>query len=256
MRFLNIMTAADPSANITPPDPVHMAAMNKSIKEAVSAGAMLATGGLGKRVSSAARVISKGGKITVEDPPASNGGGDSWMAGSGYALTESASKEEAIAQAKETLGMMGSDGMLELIQVSEMYPPARQPGMPPMNGVIPYLAVEGADEAGKLYAEAFGATEHRRASAQDGKRLMHLHLSINGGSLMMSDVFPEFGHPHQPSNCFTMTLVVADGQMWWDRAVNAGLEIVSPYRKEMWGDNYGQLKDRFGVVWAISSPAA
>ncbi|MBI1362197.1 MAG: VOC family protein [Alphaproteobacteria bacterium] len=128
--------------------------------------------------------------------------------------------------------------------------------MPPMNGVIPYLAVEGADAAGKLYAEAFGAKEHRRMAAQDGKRLMHLHLSINGGSLMLSDTFPEFGHPHQPSNCFTMTLVVADGQMWWDRAVKAGLDIVSPYKKEMWGDNYGQLKDRFGVMWAINSPVA
>ncbi len=252
MRFLNIMTATGPAANAGPPDPAHMAAMNKSINEAVAAGAMLATGGLGKRATSAARLISKGGKITVEDPPK----GDGWMAGSGYALTQSDSKEEAIAQAKETLGMMGADGMLEMIQVSEMYPAARQPGMPPMTGVIPYLAVEGADDAGKLYAEAFGAREHRRMAAQDGKRLMHLHLSINGGSLMLSDTFPEFGHPHQPSNCFTMTLVVADGQMWWDRAVKAGLEIASPYKKEMWGDNYGQLKDRFGVGWAINSPVA
>ncbi len=31
-----------------------------------------------------------------------------------------------------------------------------------------------------------------RHLADDGKRLMHAHLTVNGGSLMLSDGFPEY----------------------------------------------------------------
>lgn len=78
---------------------------------------MLAIGGLTKRELGAARVTSKSGEISVEDPPAGAG----WLAGGGFALFEADSKEEAIARAKRVLETMG-DGVVELIQVTEMYP--------------------------------------------------------------------------------------------------------------------------------------
>jgi uncharacterized glyoxalase superfamily protein PhnB len=233
MRFLNIITGASNA----PPSAEHQAQMGKSIAEEVAAGRMLATGGLGKRATSAARITRRGGKVTVEDPPL----GDGWMAASGFAITESPSKEDAIARAKGVMEMMG-DGVLEMIQVSEAHPaPAFMPY--PTAGVIPYLSVVGANEAGELYKQAWGATEVFRMPAQDGTRLMHLHLMINGGSLMVSDVFPEHGFKHEPSGSFTMTLVLKDGKSWWDRAVAAGLKVVMPFEKQMWGDTYGQLKD-------------
>ena len=248
MRFLQIITAGTPAAN-TAPDPEHFAKMRQSIADEVASGAMIATGGLGKRATSAARVVKKGAKITIEDPPS----GEGWMAGGGYALVQSSSKEDAIARAKIVLGMMG-DATVELIQVSEMHP---KPGFVPYPhaGVIPYLNVVGAAEAGELYKKAFGASEVQRMLAEDGKRLMHLHLVINGGSLMVSDVFPEHGYAHEPSGSYTMTLVLQDGKSWWDRAVAAGLEVTLAFEKQMWGDTYGQLKDRFGVRWAINQPA-
>jgi uncharacterized glyoxalase superfamily protein PhnB len=243
MRFLNIINGD------APPTPEHQAAMGKSIAEEVAAGRMIATGGLGKRATSAARLTRKAGKITVEDPPS----GDGWMAAGGFAVTEAASKEEAITRGKAVLEMMG-EGTLEMIQVSEAHPsPAFVPY--PTIGVIPYLNVVGASEAGELYKKAFGATEIHRMPAEDGKRLMHLHLVVNGGSLMLSDVFPEYGHGHEPSGSYTMTLVLQDGKACWDRAVAAGMEVAMPFEKQMWGDTYGQLKDRFGVRWAISQPA-
>ena len=248
MRFLQIITGGTPAANAAP-DPEHFAKMRQSIAEEIASGAMLATGGLGKRATSAARVVKKGGKINVEDPPT----GEGWMAGGGYALIQSPSKEDAVARAKMVLGMMG-DATVELIQVSELHP---QPGFVPYPtaGVIPYLNVAGAAEAGELYKKAFGATEIHRMPAEDAKRLMHLHLLINGGSLMLSDIFPEHGYEHEPSGSYTMTLVLKDGTSWWDRAVQAGLEVMLPFKKQMWGDTYGQLKDRFGVRWAINQPA-
>ena len=87
--------------------------------------------------------------------------------------------------------------------------------------------------------------------AQDGKRLMHCHLEINGGPLLMSDCWPEEGHPHQPSNSFTMHLQVDDIDAWWKRAINAGATPVMPVADMFWGDRYGTLRDPFDVNWSL-----
>ena len=65
---------------------------------------------------------------------------------------------------------------------------AKQPIAMPVN---PYLTVKGAADAIAFYQKAFGATENARMPAQDGKRLMHACLTINGGAVMLSDEFPE-----------------------------------------------------------------
>lgn len=127
---------------------------------------------------------------------------------------------------------------------------------PPQKGVIPYLNVVGAAEASDLYQKAFGAVEVRRMPSDDGKRVMHCHLVINEGSLMLSDCFPEHGYEHQPSHSFTMQLVVDDIDSWFQRAVDAGLEVTNPVALMFWGDRWGSLKDRFGVHWAMNEPAA
>jgi uncharacterized glyoxalase superfamily protein PhnB len=253
MRFLQIVTTS--VAPSGPPDPAHMAKVRASIDEEVASGALLATGPLGKRATSAARVIKKSGEITVEDPPT----GEGWMAGGGYSLVQYESKEEAIAKAKAKLAMMG-DATVELIQVGEMYPaPARAPqpaSAAATQGVIPYLTVDGAAEAAAFYRKAFGASEVARMPAEDGKRLMHCHLQINGGALMISDSFPEMGGANvQRSESYIMQLVVSDGERWWNRAIQAGCMEKLPFKVAPWGDKYGQLKDPFGVTWAINSPA-
>lgn len=252
MRFLQIVVSGTMSG---PRDAAHAAKVQKSIGERIANGTLLATGGLGKRATSAARVSKKGGAITVEDPPS----GDGWMAGGGYSLYEYPSKEEAIANAKETLEIMG-DGVIELIQVSEMHPrpqsaprSAADAALP--SGVIPYLAFNGAAEASAFYQKAFAAKEIGRMPAQDGKRLMHCHLEINGGALMLSDNFPDMGAaPVQRSDSYTMQLMVSDGDLWWNRAIEAGCKEKLPFAVAPWGAKYGQLVDPFGVTWAINSP--
>lgn len=124
---------------------------------------------------------------------------------------------------------------------------------PNMKGVIPYLSVEGAADAAAFYKTAFAAEEFRRMAGEDG-RLMHCHLVINGGSLMLSDAFPEHGYAHQPSHSFTMQLVVEGIDSWFQRAVDAGCEVVQPVQLMFWGDRYGALKDAWGVHWAMNEP--
>lgn len=124
-----------------------------------------------------------------------------------------------------------------------------------MSGVIPYINVEGATDAVEFYKKAFGAIEHRRLPADDGTRLMHCQLEINGGTLMVSDCFPEQGYGFQPSHSFTMQLVVDDIDAWWKRAVDAGATVRSPVERMFWGDRWGSLVDRWGVNWAMNEPA-
>src|SRR5829696_9132571 len=48
-------------------------------------------------------------------------------------------------------------------------------------------------------------------------------------------------------------LQVDDIDAWWTRAVAAGAEIVMPLALQFWGDRYGQIRDPFGVLWAMGS---
>jgi uncharacterized glyoxalase superfamily protein PhnB len=71
---------------------------------------------------------------------------------------------------------------------------------------------------------------------------------------MLSDAYPEHGHPLKTPQGFMLHLQVEDVDAWWDRAVAAGAEIVLPLQLMFWGDRYGQLRDPFGVLWSLSEP--
>ncbi len=127
----------------------------------------------------------------------------------------------------------------------------------PSSGVTPHLTIGNGkgEEAVAFYAAAFGATEQFRHMADDGKRIMHCHLSLNGGSLMLNDDFPEFaGHSASPPASVTLHLQVDDADAWWQRAVDAGAAIRFPIADQFWGDRYGQVTDPFGHTWSIGSP--
>ena len=130
--------------------------------------------------------------------------------------------------------------------------------MGPSRGITPYITIrEGqASEASVFYQRAFGAKELFRQAAQDGKRLMHCHLSINGGALMLSDDFPEYrgGTPMPEPSGTTLHLQVDNADEWWNRAVAAGAEIKMDLADQFWGVRYGQLGDPFGHSWSIASP--
>lgn len=131
---------------------------------------------------------------------------------------------------------------------------AEQP-FPSPGGLTPYITVRGAKDAAKFYKRAFGAEELRRQDADDGKRLIHCHLRINGSDLMMSDEFPEHGASlGEGPRGVTLHLQVDDADKWWKRAVDAGATVRMPIGDQFWGDRYGQLTDPFGHSWSIGSP--
>ena len=127
-----------------------------------------------------------------------------------------------------------------------------------MPGVTPHLTIadDKATQAIDFYAKAFGATEQSRHMADDGARIMHAHLTINDGPLMLNDHFREMagGAAATAPASVTLHLEVDDADIWWDRAVAAGASIRFPIDNQFWGARYGQLIDPYGHVWSIGGP--
>lgn len=125
-----------------------------------------------------------------------------------------------------------------------------------MVGPIPYLAYLGQGNAAlDFYATAFGATRIERMPEGDRPdRLMHGQCVINGGALMLTDHMTPDDTATRPGMTGHLQLVVADGRAWFDRAVAAGCTVVSPYAAQFWGDEWGLLRDPFGIHWAILQP--
>ncbi|MBC7987681.1 MAG: VOC family protein [Sphingomonadaceae bacterium] len=133
----------------------------------------------------------------------------------------------------------------------------RNPDQGPNDGVTPHLTIgdKRAGEAIDFYKRAFGAEEAMPAHmADDGERIMHAHLRINGGSVMLNDDFPEYGGAAGAPAAVTLHLQVDDADRWFERATGAGAEVSMPIDDMFWGDRYGQVKDPFGHSWSIGAP--
>lgn len=127
----------------------------------------------------------------------------------------------------------------------------------PTSGLTPHLAIADrrGSEAIAFYAKAFGATERLRVPAEDGERLMHAHLIVNGASLMLHDDFPEYtGSAMAAPSGVTLHLEVDDADIWHERALAAGATSRLDPHDAFWGARYGQVTDPFGHHWSIGGP--
>lgn len=130
----------------------------------------------------------------------------------------------------------------------------QMPAPPPVvGGIAPYLTPDNASAAADFYIKAFGAEDIYRMPADEKGRTMHIHLRINGNSLMLSDPYPDHGHPFVPPAGCSLHLQVDDVDAWFARATAAGCEATLPVQLMFWGDRYGQLRDPFGFSWSIAT---
>lgn len=129
--------------------------------------------------------------------------------------------------------------------------------------MIPHLVVSSGNEAIGFYQKAFGATEVMRLPAQDGRRLMHAELLINGMRVFLRDDFPEVECEHgarvvPPSTlrgtCVVLHLEVADCDAAVRRAADAGARVAIAPWDAFWGARYGMVEDPFGQVWSFAHP--
>lgn len=106
-----------------------------------------------------------------------------------------------------------------------------------VSGLTPHLTIPslGAAAAIDFYIIAFGAEVLDRKLAEDGERLIHAHLRINGASLMLNDKFTEYtGRQDMRPAGTALHLQVADPDAWWTRAMLGG-----PSRSRTWRTSSG-----------------
>ena len=128
------------------------------------------------------------------------------------------------------------------------------PSRPETKGKITsYLMVEGADKAAAFYEKAFGAEQVARMPLPDG-RTMHLHLYINGASVMLTDPMGEHGFPYEGHKGNTLHLIVDDVDAAYAKAVEAGATSRQAPHDAFWGDRYAAITDPFEVKWAFVGP--
>jgi PhnB protein len=123
--------------------------------------------------------------------------------------------------------------------------------------VTPTLVVNGADAAIDFYVQAFDATPRgHRFRDPDGK-VVHAELTIGDTVVFIRDG----GHeeyttaPGAKSGGVTATMAISvpDVDVWWERAVGAGCDVLYPLADHFYGDRGGRLRDPFGQQWMLST---
>jgi uncharacterized glyoxalase superfamily protein PhnB len=121
--------------------------------------------------------------------------------------------------------------------------------------VTPHLVVRGAAQAIEFYQKAFGARELGRHPGPSGK-IMHAEVQIGDSRVHLNDEFPEMGSCAPPTLGGTPVVIhlwVEDVDAVFNRAVQAGAQVVMPVADMFWGDRYGLLQDPFGHRWSLAS---
>jgi uncharacterized glyoxalase superfamily protein PhnB len=123
-----------------------------------------------------------------------------------------------------------------------------------VSGMVPYLTVDGALKAAEFYTRAFGAETVATMPPDAQGRTAHVHLHINGHSLMLCDPFPERGVEFKEPQGYHLMLHIDDIASWWKRAMDAGATPLSEPADMFWGARHGMMRDPFGVIWALNQP--
>ena len=124
----------------------------------------------------------------------------------------------------------------------------------------PYISFNGnAREAMEFYRSVFGGELTVSTFGEFGvpdpaiaDKVMHAMLSTDSGyTLMASDLAP--GMTFQPGNTITISLSGDDAELrtHFERLAEGGT-VTMPLEKQMWGDEFGQCTDRFGVGWMVN----
>jgi PhnB protein len=103
---------------------------------------------------------------------------------------------------------------------------------------------------GELTVSTFGEFGQSGPSADN---VMHAQLETPSGYTIMASDTPE-GMPYEAGSAITVSLSGDDGdelRRYWNGLAEGGT-VSMPLEKQMWGDEFGMLKDKFGVGWLVN----
>jgi len=103
---------------------------------------------------------------------------------------------------------------------------------------------------GELTVSTFGEFGDNGPSADN---VMHAQLETPSGYTIMASDTPE-GMPYEAGSAITVSLSGDDGdelRRYWNGLADGGT-VSMPLEKQMWGDEFGMLKDKFGIGWLVN----
>ncbi len=131
----------------------------------------------------------------------------------------------------------------------------------------PYLSFsDNAREAMEFYKSVFGGDLKLNtfgdygAQGDEANKIMHAQLETDDGYTLMASDTPE-GMTHNPGDNITISLSGDDAETlrgYWQQLSEGGT-VTMPLERQMWGDEFGQCTDKFGIPWMVdivSSEAA
>ncbi|MEW8971966.1 MAG: VOC family protein [Mesobacillus sp.] len=136
-----------------------------------------------------------------------------------------------------------------------------------ITGIVPYLVTNGnGQEAVKFYQEALGAEVVSLQTFGDmppnpeyplpeeaKNRVLNAQMNIGNAKLMLSDTFP--GHPFQLGSQVTIALLLdnaSEAKEIFEKLQVDG-KVTMPLQETFWSPAYGQVTDKFGVEWQVST---
>ncbi|MCI1694825.1 VOC family protein [Aneurinibacillus aneurinilyticus] len=137
-------------------------------------------------------------------------------------------------------------------------------------GIYPYLVLNGnGQEAIKFYENALDAkilglqtfgempeNPDYPIPVEAKNRVLNAHLKVGNTDLMLSDTFP--GQPYQIGSQVTVAITISDVEKSREvfGKLQEGGQIIMPLQETFWSPSYGQVTDKFGVTWQISTQVA
>lgn len=124
----------------------------------------------------------------------------------------------------------------------------------------PYISFkDNAREAMEFYSSVFGGELAVNTFGEYGDtgpsadKVMHSQLETPSGYTIMGADTPE-GMPYEPGTNITVSLSGDDADElrgYWDKLSDGGT-VTMPLEKQMWGDEFGMVTDRFGIGWLVN----
>lgn len=111
-----------------------------------------------------------------------------------------------------------------------------------------YKSVFGGELTTSTFAE--GGMEH---DPGDAEKVMHSQLEAENGMTLMGSDTPS-GQPWSPPSGISISLSGDDEAelSGYYRKLSEGGTVLEPLVKAPWGDQFGMLTDRFGILWMVN----
>lgn len=136
-----------------------------------------------------------------------------------------------------------------------------------VQGINSYIVTNGnGQEAVKLYEDALGAQvldvktfgempedPNHPVPAEAKDLVLHAHLKVGENDLMLSDTFP--GQPLELGDQVGIAVMTSNQEETKHvfEKLSAGGQIIMELQQTFWSSLYGQVKDKFGVTWQVST---